>query len=80
VRSLSARPQPFVFRFRSPEQFVEFFRRNYGPTVKAFAALDESGQARLYDDLANLVRRYDLLDGYSVAIPSHYLEANGVRR
>ena len=31
----------YTFRFTSPEEFVAFFRRWYGPTLKAFEALDD---------------------------------------
>lgn len=37
----------FAFRYRSPEHFVDVFRSYYGPTHKAFAALDADGQAAL---------------------------------
>ena len=64
-----------IFRFSSPEEFVAFFRRWYGPTVKAFDALDEAGGAALAADLADLVRDYDRhRDGGSVAIAAQYLE------
>jgi SAM-dependent methyltransferase len=70
----------FAFRFRSPEEFVDFFRDNYGPTHKAFAALDEDGQAALYGDLAALARRFDRLQGNgAVALPSDYLETIAIR-
>ena len=36
----------YTFRFRSPEHFVDFFRTHYGPTLKAFAALDADGRRR----------------------------------
>jgi ubiquinone/menaquinone biosynthesis C-methylase UbiE len=64
-----------TFRFTSPEEFVAFFRRWYGPTLQAFAALDPVGQASLAHDLAGLARSYDRhRDGGSVAIGSTYLE------
>jgi ubiquinone/menaquinone biosynthesis C-methylase UbiE len=31
----------FVFRYRSPDHFIEFFRTFYGPLHKAFLALEE---------------------------------------
>jgi len=37
-----------------PAETVEFFRQYYGPTQKAFAALDASGQATLRRDLVEL--------------------------
>ena len=65
-----------TFRFGSPEDFVSFFRRWYGPTLKAFEALDDKGRAALAKDLATLARRFDRYgDGGSVALPSTYLES-----
>lgn len=64
-----------TFRFTSPEEFVAFFRRWYGPTLKAFEALDEAGRTALATDLADLARRWDRHDGEgSVALPAQYLE------
>jgi hypothetical protein len=54
---------------------VAFFRRWYGPTLKAFDALDEPGRQALASDLAALASGYDRhQDGGSVAIDSTYLE------
>ena len=69
----------FVFRFRSPEEFTRFFKDNYGPTLKAFEALDEAGQARLFDDLTALAREHDQEPGPTVALPSEYLEVVATR-
>jgi ubiquinone/menaquinone biosynthesis C-methylase UbiE len=70
----------YVFRFRSPEEFTEFFRDNYGPTLKAFEALDEAGRERLYADLTALASEHDQEQGPSVAMPSAYLEVVATRR
>src|SRR4051794_31723938 len=40
VSSLSVKERTFTFRFPSAQQFVTFFRTWYGPTLKAFAALE----------------------------------------
>jgi ubiquinone/menaquinone biosynthesis C-methylase UbiE len=64
-----------VWRFTSPEEFVAFFRRWYGPTLKAFENLDDRGQTALATDLADLARDFDRNgDGGSIAIPAAYLE------
>jgi hypothetical protein len=63
-----------VFRFRSADDFVEFFRAHYGPVTKAFEALDEDGCEHLHEDLAALVAAHDRASGPTVAIPSEYLE------
>jgi ubiquinone/menaquinone biosynthesis C-methylase UbiE len=81
ISSLEVTERTFTFRFRSAEEWVDFFRSWYGPTLKAFAALDEDGRATLRADLVDLVRRFDRLGGgRAVAIPSTYLEAVAVRR
>ena len=68
----------FTFRFVSPEAFVAFFAEYYGPTVKAFEALDDAGQASLELELCELARSWDRLqERGAVAIPAEYLESCG---
>lgn len=76
---LEVTPRQFVFRFRSPDEFVDFFRTTYGPVHKAFLALDEPDRERLRADLATLATQFDRGPGPSVAMPSDYLEAVAVR-
>lgn len=64
----------YTFRFTSAEEYVAVFRRWYGPTLKAFAALDEVGQAKLTADLTALARDFDVHHSGDVAIESTYLE------
>ena len=45
-RVARGRGRIFTYRFPSAEDFVAFFRSGYGPTVKAFAALDENDRRR----------------------------------
>lgn len=80
VSDLRITRREFVFRFRSPEEFTRFFKDNYGPTLKAFEALDEAGKARLFDDLTALAREHDQEPGPTVAMPSEYLEVVATRR
>jgi hypothetical protein len=63
-----------TWRFTSPEEFVGFFRRWYGPALTAFEVLDVDGRAALAHDLAELARRWDRNHGGSIAIPATYLE------
>jgi hypothetical protein len=65
----------FALRFASAEDFVADFRSWYGPTVKAFEALNEDGRAALAADLAELARQWDRNHGGSIAIPATYLES-----
>ena len=75
VDTIASQERECVFRFTTPDEFVTFFRRWYGPTLKAFEALEPAGQAALAADLADLARTFDRnQDGGSISIPSTYLE------
>ncbi|MBV9002924.1 MAG: class I SAM-dependent methyltransferase [Solirubrobacterales bacterium] len=80
VSDLTLTGREFVFRFRSPTEFVEVFRSYYGPVRKAFDALDGSGRDRLSVDLAALADRHDREAGPSIAMPAEYVEAIAVVR
>jgi hypothetical protein len=69
----------FAFRYRSAEHFVDVFRTNYGPTFKAFAALEASGQAALEADMLALLRTHDRGDTSGLVVPAEYLETVIVR-
>jgi SAM-dependent methyltransferase len=67
-------------RFRSPQEFVDLFRDFYGPTLKAFEALDDAGKESLEGELLELAREFDRRkDGGAVAIESDYLVAVATR-
>jgi len=81
ICSLELEERTFTFRFTSAEEFVDFFRTWYGPTVKAFAALDRSARAALEQDLVALAKRSDRLGrAGAIAIPATYVEAVAVTR
>jgi ubiquinone/menaquinone biosynthesis C-methylase UbiE len=70
----------FNFRYESAEHFIHIFRSFYGPTHKAFLALDEKGQAALNADLLALLAKYDRGNGRSLVVPAEYLEVVAIRR
>jgi hypothetical protein len=82
IASLEIEERTFTFRFASAEDFVLFFRTWYGPTLKAFAALEGDAREALEQDLLELARRSDRLGGGSgaIAIPAAYIEAVAVTR
>src|ERR1700759_5168927 len=53
--AIHAERRQFVFRYRSPEHFMDVFKSYYGPMLKAFAALDEANQQKLRQDLMALI-------------------------
>jgi len=80
IDSLSVTERTFTFRFLSAEHLVGFFRLWYGPTLKAFGALNDVAADALETDLIELVRRHDRLGGGAVAVPAAYTEAVATRR
>jgi ubiquinone/menaquinone biosynthesis C-methylase UbiE len=71
---IETKSRHFNFRYRSPEHFVEIFRNFYGPTLKAFEALDEANRRGLNDDLIALIGRMNKATDGTMVVPSEYLE------
>ena len=72
--AIRAERRHFVFRYRSPEHFLDIFKSYYGPMLKAFAALDEANQQRLHQDLMMLIGSMNRADDGTMVLPSEYLE------
>ena len=70
----------YTFRYRSPEHWLEFFRAYYGPTQKAFEALDQEQQAALARDLLDVLERFNRADDGTLVAPSDYLEVVAIKR
>jgi 2-polyprenyl-3-methyl-5-hydroxy-6-metoxy-1,4-benzoquinol methylase len=63
-----------------PAETVEFFRQYYGPTQKAFAALDPAGQAALRRDLVELQSAHNTArTPGTTEVAAEYLEVVAVR-
>jgi len=65
----------FNFRYRSAAHFVQIFRDYYGPTHKAFGALDDNGKKSLEQAITALVDEMNVAGKGSIVVPSEYLEA-----
>ena len=74
IGAYSAVTREFVFRYRSAEALVDTFRTYYGPTNRAFAALEPEDQDALEHDLLTLSQRWNRSTTGSLAVPSEYLE------
>lgn len=74
VQVIEAQPRHFTFRYQSPQHWLDVFSTYYGPTVKAFEALDaEAGQALRADIIALIDAHNRAADG-TMVVPSEYLE------
>ena len=72
---VKATKQIFHFRYRSPEHWLDIFKTYYGPTNRAFAALDATKQAALQVDILDLLNRLNRGGKDTLIVPSEYLEA-----
>jgi len=79
VQSLYAQRREFVFRYRSAQHWLDTFRTYYGPTFKAFGALDAEGQAAFERDLLALANEHNTSTTGTLRIPSEYLEVVAVK-
>jgi SAM-dependent methyltransferase len=64
----------------SVAETVEFYRVNYGPTLRAFAGLPEAGQAALRRDLEELYGRRNRATDGTTAIDAEYAEIVAAKR
>jgi ubiquinone/menaquinone biosynthesis C-methylase UbiE len=64
----------YVFRYRSPQEFLEYWRRFYGPTLKAFEVVGEAGGDALQADLLSLIATFNRATDGTMIVPTEYLE------
>jgi len=76
---LSRRIYPFRYPF-PPAEVVEFFRTYYGPSHKAFAALDAEKQSALRTELEQLWTEHNTATDGTTSIDSEYLEIVAIRQ
>ena len=75
---LTKRRSPMRYPF-PPGEVVAFFREYYGPTNRAFAALDAAGQSALRQDLEQLWTANNVAHDGTTLVESEYLEVSAVR-
>ncbi|MGD1926248.1 MAG: class I SAM-dependent methyltransferase [Paracoccaceae bacterium] len=64
----------YNFRYRSVAEWLEVFRTFYGPTHKAFLALDSDGQHAMAQDMSNLAERFNVRTDGRMVVPGDYAE------
>ena len=80
IAELRTEKRHYAFRERSPEAFVAYWRRYYGPTLKAFDAVGADGSAALEADIVDLIEEHNRAADGTMVVPSEYLEAVIVKR
>lgn len=79
VQTLDAQRRHFVFRYRSAQNWLNTFRTYYGPTFKAFGALDDAARKDLEHELLALATGSNTSTTDTLRIPSEYLEVVAVK-
>jgi SAM-dependent methyltransferase len=80
-RSLTLSRRVITFEYPvPPEQVVTEFRLWYGPTLRAFASLDDQGRESLRRDLERLWNDHNRADDRTTRVESEYLEVVGIVR
>ena len=74
VATMEVARRSFVFRYRSPQHWIDTFRTYYGPMQKVFNALGAAQQEALAADLIRLVQRFNRATDGAMVLPSEYLE------
>ena len=78
---LSTTVRTLTFRYpHTPAGTSELFRATYGPTVRAFEALDEDHRASLAADLAAHWSKHQRGTGSTTEVDAEYLEVVAVKR
>jgi SAM-dependent methyltransferase len=76
---LSRRIYPFRYPF-PPSEVVEFFRTYYGPSFKAFTALNAEQQSALRADLEQLWTEHNTATDGTTLLGAEYLEVVAIRQ
>ncbi|HLZ35936.1 MAG TPA: class I SAM-dependent methyltransferase [Nitrospira sp.] len=80
ISTLRITPRKFPFRYPfPPSDVVEFFRRYYGPSNRAFAVLSVDQQEALRNDLTSLWTEYNLATDGTTHVTAEYLEVVALR-
>jgi SAM-dependent methyltransferase len=80
VSSLEVLRRSFVFRYPSPQYYVDLSRVHVGVIREALEVLDASKQDALLSDLEDLVHLFNHSGDETMVAPSEYLEVVAVRR
>lgn len=74
ISSMDISRRNFMFRFLSPEHYVDFMRTHFGPLKTAFEALEPAQHEPLARDMADACRRFNQADDGTLVMPGAYLE------
>ena len=74
VESIKATPQITLFRFTSTEHCITFFKKYFGPVLKAYEHLSPEQQQAYQADIETLLAKYNQSGDSTLLFPGKYLE------
>jgi len=80
VSSLEVQRRSFVFRYPSPQFYIDLSREHVAVIRLALEGLDASKREALLSDLEDIVHRFNRSGDETMVVPSDYLEVVAVRR
>jgi ubiquinone/menaquinone biosynthesis C-methylase UbiE len=79
VSELTVTPRYWIFRYLSPEHWLDFFRQYFGPIITAFERVGQEGAAALEADLLRVMRDANQAGDAALVVPAEYAEVVAVR-
>ncbi len=73
-REMTVATRQYVLRYRSAQHWLDYFRRNFGPTRQTFERLGAGEQAAFAADLIALAQRFNRSGDETFVAPAEYLE------
>lgn len=72
--SIDITMKTYTFRFPSPEFYLDFFRKHYGLTKRAFQVVGPEGEEALAADILGVIHDMNTATDGTMSVPSEYAE------
>ena len=73
-REMTVEKRHYVLRYRSAQDWLDYFRSNFGPTRQTFERLGAGEQAAFAAELIALAQRFNRSGDQTFVVPGEYLE------
>jgi ubiquinone/menaquinone biosynthesis C-methylase UbiE len=80
VSSVQVRRNNFVFRYESPQHWVDFFSSYFAPVMQALEPLEPDIRASRKADLLGKLKDLNQSEDETLVLPSEYLEVVAIKR
>ena len=79
VSSIENKVYRTTFYARSVDHLVEEYRTSFGPTAVTFSNLEPQNQVTLYNDMAEVIRKYNHANDGTAIVEAEYLQSVAIR-